>query len=114
MEDKDKHKIVQGSVLRLVKQPCGLVQRGLDDLSKLLGTKGRVLLVNDVEGPFRDIEQILVANEYEVRSTCSPQNAIEIANGFEPEVIMLGLTMPVTLGGELFKLPFCSRIVLWG
>jgi tetratricopeptide (TPR) repeat protein len=60
------------------------------------------------------MEQILMVNGYEVRSTCRQPDAIGIAKTFEPQVVMLGLTMPVTLGSKLFALPSVSKIVLFG
>jgi len=61
------------------------------------------------------MEQMLMANGYEVRSICRQPDAIAMAKTFEPQVVMLGLTMPVTLGSELLSaLPSVSKTVLFG
>jgi tetratricopeptide (TPR) repeat protein len=116
-----------------------LLRHGLDDLSKVVPEKGRVLLVNDQQALLEEMEQILVANGYEVRSTCRQADAINMANSFfepqdvtvhangywsvtpcpanifVPRFVMLGLTMPVTLGAELFGLRRrISKLILWG
>jgi tetratricopeptide (TPR) repeat protein len=98
----------------LLKRATALVRRGLDDLSKSVVKKGRVLLINDQDALLALMEQILVADGYEVRWTCRQLDAIDLAKSFEPQVAMLGLTMPVTLGSELSALLSGPKIVLWG
>jgi hypothetical protein len=53
-----------------------------------------------------------MVNGYEVRSTCGQPDAIGMAKAFEPQVVMLGLTIPIALGSEFFALG--SKIVLCG
>ena len=110
----DKNEIVSRSPHSLLKYNSSLVRQRLHYRSKSVGKKGRVLLVNDQESVLELMEQILMVNGYEVRSTCRQPDAIGIAKTFEPQVVMLGLTMPVTLGSKLFALPSVSKIVLFG
>lgn len=97
----------------LLKTNSGLARRGLDELSRLASIKGRVLLVND-QGALVEVEQILAASGYEVRSTSRQQDAIALANSFAPHVAMLGITLPVELGRELFTVSPWTKLVLWG
>ena len=76
--------------------------------------KGRVLLVNDQESVLELLKQTLMVNGYEVRSICKQPDTIAVAETFEAQVVMLGLTIPDTLGSEIFALPSVSKIVLCG
>ena len=100
----------------LAKQEASLVRRGLglNDPANRAARKGRILLINDQASLLEVMQQIVVASGYEVRSVCTEADAIETAKMFEPQVAILGLTMPLTLGIELSALGCVSKVVLWG
>ncbi|SRR5579885_146544 len=121
-EDREKGRTLEIETMggrTLARQGSALVRRGLDDLAKAVCKKGRVLLVNDHASLLEVMEQVLVADDYEVRSTYKPQDAIALAKSFDPQVVMLGITMPLEVGRGLFTAstswPYLSpKIVLWG
>ena len=128
MSVHEKNTLVPAASVAVAKQRRALVRRGLDDLSTWLRRKPRVLLVDDQRVLLEEMEHILATSGYEVRSTCSPADALPMANAFlerwrcgrspkefKAQFVMLGLAMPVTLGAELFASDLCiSKIILWG
>jgi tetratricopeptide (TPR) repeat protein len=105
--------------------------RGLRVLSKCqtLFPIARVLLVNDQQTLLEEMEQILVTAGCEVRSTCRQSDATSMAKSFfleaklygyspkdfNPQFVMLGLTVPVALGHELWASDRAiSKLILWG
>jgi tetratricopeptide (TPR) repeat protein len=103
----------------LSSQDGTLARRGLNDLAKSASKNGRILLVNDQESFLAVMERTWVANGYEVRSTSRQQDAIALAKSFDPQVVMLGITMPLEVGRALFTAspswPLLSpKMVLWG
>jgi len=94
-----------------------LVRRGLEDISRSAGKKGRILVVDDERAIVEVTEDILKASGYEVRSTCEALDAIELARSFQPQVAMLGVMMPVMdgvrLGMELASFLPHTKILLW-
>jgi tetratricopeptide (TPR) repeat protein len=121
-EDNEKARTLEVAKIgasSLTKQGTGLVRRGLDDLAKRSEKKGRVLLVNDQTSLLEVMEKILVANGYEVRSTSRQQDAIVLAKSFDPQVVVLGITMPLEVGRGVYTAspswPYLSpKMVLWG
>jgi tetratricopeptide (TPR) repeat protein/DNA-binding response OmpR family regulator len=103
----------------LAKQKTPLVRLGLNNPANRAARKGRILLINDQVSLLEVMEQMLVANGYEVRSTSSQQDGITLARSFDPHIVMLGVTMPLELGRGLFTAspswPLLSpKMVLWG
>lgn len=115
-QDKDNEIVPAGSH-SLLKRSSGLVRRGLKELSKADGRRGRILLVDDEEAIIEVTQQILIDQGYEVRSARRADEAIKIARAFEPQVAMLGLIMPamdgVRLGIELCRFLPKTKFVLW-
>ena len=61
----------------------------------------RVLVVDDEPNIVELIEVMLVQSSYDVRTTCRPREAVELARTFRPHVAMLGVVMPQVGGVQL-------------
>jgi sigma-B regulation protein RsbU (phosphoserine phosphatase) len=60
----------------------------------------RIVVVDDDSGVLRSVERVLGRN-YEVASTASPQEAIQLTQQFEPDLAILDVRMPAMDGFEL-------------
>jgi CheY-like chemotaxis protein len=113
----NKNEIIPRGSPTLSKYGSSLVGRGLHELTKSVSKKGRVLLVDDEEVIIEVVERMLVANGYEVRTTCRALDAIALAKNFQPQVALLGMVMPfmdgLKLGRELSTFLPKTKIVLW-
>lgn len=116
-DSQGKDEIILIAPSGLTKRGSNLVRRGLDELSRSLGTKGRILLVDDEQAILEVTEHVLIASGYEVRSTVKASEAIKLAESFQPQVALLGLVMPdmdgIRLGIELSKVLPALKAVLW-
>jgi sigma-B regulation protein RsbU (phosphoserine phosphatase) len=62
----------------------------------------RILVVDDEVSMLRSVERVL-QSEYDVRSTSSPAEAVELANTFRPHLAIVDIRMPEMDGFELMN-----------
>lgn len=63
----------------------------------------RILVIEDEEDIAEIISMILATQQYEVKTVLNPVEAIGLAIEYEPDAILLDLTMPQMSGWEVFK-----------
>ena len=61
----------------------------------------RILVVDDSQDTARMMRVLLKGQGYEVKLAFTGREAIEVAEGFRPEVILLDLTLPDMSGAEV-------------
>ena len=61
----------------------------------------RVLVVDDSQDTARMMRVLLRGQGYEVKLAFTGREAIEVAEGFRPEVVLLDLTLPDMSGAEV-------------
>ena len=62
----------------------------------------RILVVDDEAGMLRSVERVL-SQDYELATTRSPREAVEIAKGFKPNLAILDIQMPDLDGFQLME-----------
>jgi len=65
-------------------------------------TPARILVVDDEPAMLRSVERIL-SDEYEVRSSTSPVEALEIARDFKPHLAVVDIRMETMDGFKLMN-----------
>lgn len=65
--------------------------------------KGRVLIVDDDEQVRAGHQRLLERAGYEVRTSSSPFEGLELARDWSPDVVLLDLVMPTVSGFEAVK-----------
>lgn len=63
----------------------------------------RILVVDDEEDMAKVIRLVLESDGYEVRTQLDPELAVEDAQSFQPDAILLDLVMPVKDGHQIFR-----------
>ena len=66
-------------------------------------TKGRILIVDDDEQVRSGHQRLLERAGYEVRTSQSPFEGLELARDWSPDVVLLDLVMPTVSGFEAVK-----------
>jgi CheY-like chemotaxis protein len=65
------------------------------------GPRMRVLIVDDHEDSARSVRALLRPRGYEVKLAFDGREAIEVAQSFRPDVLLLDLTLPDMSGAEV-------------
>ena len=97
--------------LQVLERPCGLLRRatGADRCRNVrtAGVEGpvRVLVVDDD----RDVREVIISalerEHFELRQAADGRSAVDLAQSFQPDVILLDLNLP-----ELSGIDVCQRV----
>lgn len=67
-------------------------------------TKSKILIIEDEIDLSQGLKLFLVSTGYEVKQAFNGQEAVELFNSFNPDIILLDILLPDTRGSELCKI----------